>query len=681
MSKTVQKGFRPHLLAPVFYVLATVVALAATIQMGPKTNYSAAEITASLNKTNLAPNLKQYTELMGGLGRFESSGNTGINNGSCCTGIGQINETNLRVYAGMTPQQYANLSLDKQTEIWAKVTNVGANASSVKQLQAMGKFDGREVDGSMILACIQLGTGNCQKMIDSGHCNGWHDGMPRGKPTGTNICQMADKMRERAGKDKLERNPDKNPTTGQNLQPNEIPEINEPLNGTSASVELNDPGYKPFNPFDPQSQGTPGTMTKIGDPTVCWVCDAVGRALGVTEKVTKSGIAMLMDVQYQRVAAGFVALALAYMFMRAIASGSNPFGKTLVMFALRVTVVMAMFSSGDFIANTTNELFISAPIEAGSEIGKNLGEKMATSLGFNREAVGCSKSDLSELGVSALKSAGEGLIDLSCTVHVAASTGILAGGLVSSHPTKDATVADKIMAMFLLLVGLAMMYLSFIALLNFGFALMETVIVTGIIAVFMPVMLLFYMFDSTKDMIKNAFENVLFVFINLVFAAIGGVLMVYVMMMGMSLGLSDGGSVMTAQEIVTAFAKLVQGQDITQGEPLGKVVKFGACTVAGFMLASRILQASQSVAMEISGHTLGQAGAVAKAGSAAFAQGVKAGMVAVGTGATVGGRVVGAVSGKAVGAAFTSGVGQIKASGAFTKLVGGIGATKSAMGP
>lgn len=680
MALSPSKVLRPHLLALSGLLACLGVAFAATVQMGPQTNYSAAEITASLDKTNLAPSLKQYTGLMGGLGRFESSGNTGINNGSCCTGIGQINETNLRVYAGMTPQQYANLSLDKQTEIWAKVTNVGANASSVKQLQAMGKFDGREVDGSMILACIQLGTGNCQKMINSGHCNGWHDGMPRGKATGTNICQMADKMREKAGQSKLERNADKNPTTGEALKPSEIPEIKEPLTGMPVDASLNDPGYRPIKPYEPQSQGTPGTMTKIGDPTICWICDAVGRALGVTEKVTSSGIQVLMDDKLRGIAWMFVGVALAYMFLRAIASGANPFGKTLAMFTIRVAVVTAMFASGTWIADTTKEIFVSAPIEAGSEVGKSLGDMMATSLGYNREAVGCSKSELSKLGVDKLQKAGEGLVDLSCTVHVAASTGILVGGLVASHPTKDATTADKILGTFLLVVGVMMMYLSFIALLNFGFALMETVIVTGIIAVFMPAMLIFYMFDSTKGMIKNAFENVLFVFVNLIFASMGSVLMLYVMMLTMSLGLSGAdGTTMTAQQVVSGFAKLVQETDITQGEGLGKVIKFAAFSMAGFMLASRILQASQSVAMELSGHALGQAGALAKAGSAAFSQAIKTGIVMAGVGSAVGGRVVGAVAGKAVGGALTTGIGQVKGSAAFTKLVGGLGAAKSAV--
>src|SRR5690606_22236115 len=41
----------------------------------------------------------------------------------------------------------------------------------------------------MVLACVQLGIGNCQKMINSGSCNGFAD------INGTTICKMADRIR------------------------------------------------------------------------------------------------------------------------------------------------------------------------------------------------------------------------------------------------------------------------------------------------------------------------------------------------------------------------------------------------------------------------------------------------------------------------------------------------------
>ena len=62
-------------------------------------------------------------------------------------------------------------------------------AQAPKTLAGLGTFDGREVDGDMVLACVQLGIGNCQKMINSGSCNGFAD------INGTTICKMADRIR------------------------------------------------------------------------------------------------------------------------------------------------------------------------------------------------------------------------------------------------------------------------------------------------------------------------------------------------------------------------------------------------------------------------------------------------------------------------------------------------------
>jgi hypothetical protein len=52
----------------------------------------------------------------------------------------------------------------------------------------MGTFGGQPVNGDLVLACMQLGTGNCQKAINSGSCSGFADS------NGTTICSMADKI-------------------------------------------------------------------------------------------------------------------------------------------------------------------------------------------------------------------------------------------------------------------------------------------------------------------------------------------------------------------------------------------------------------------------------------------------------------------------------------------------------
>ena len=157
---------------------------AQSFQYCEKTNYSAQQITDAVNASTLRDDLKSTSCTLGGLGRFESGGNKGIDNGSCCTGIFQLNGENVR-NAGYTKESYGCASLQDQADAWARLTNIGYNTSAVRTLSGMTTFDGQKVDASFIAACIQLGPGNCQKMIDGGTCGSWSDS------NGTTICDMA----------------------------------------------------------------------------------------------------------------------------------------------------------------------------------------------------------------------------------------------------------------------------------------------------------------------------------------------------------------------------------------------------------------------------------------------------------------------------------------------------------
>ena len=118
--------------------------------------------------------------------RVESRGNTETYNGSCCYGVLQMNRTNIRAYTNLTPEQYRAADLQTQINAWAAMTADAMRARAPASLAAMGTFDGRPVDGNLVLACVQLGIGNCQRMINSGSCSGFSD------RNGTTICSMAD---------------------------------------------------------------------------------------------------------------------------------------------------------------------------------------------------------------------------------------------------------------------------------------------------------------------------------------------------------------------------------------------------------------------------------------------------------------------------------------------------------
>lgn len=157
-----------------------------------RTNYSAQDITDAVRNSPLRDDLKGTSCSLGGLGRFESGGNKGNYNGSCCTGIFQLNNANVQKYAGTDRAGYGCMSLQNQVDAWAKLTNDGYNSPAVRQLASISTFDGQKVDASFVAACIQLGTGNCQKMLNSGSCSGFAD------INGTTICKMANHARAMA---------------------------------------------------------------------------------------------------------------------------------------------------------------------------------------------------------------------------------------------------------------------------------------------------------------------------------------------------------------------------------------------------------------------------------------------------------------------------------------------------
>lgn len=157
-----------------------------------RTNYSAQDITDAVRDSPLRDDLKGTSCSLGGLGRFESGGNKGNYNGSCCTGVFQLNNANVQKYTGTDRAGYGCMSLQNQVDAWARLTNDGYNSPAVRQLASMSAFDGQKVDASFIAACIQLGTGNCQKMLNSGKCSGFAD------INGTTICRMANSARAMA---------------------------------------------------------------------------------------------------------------------------------------------------------------------------------------------------------------------------------------------------------------------------------------------------------------------------------------------------------------------------------------------------------------------------------------------------------------------------------------------------
>ena len=140
------------------------------------------------NSPNASPWLRANADAVGRLAIFESGGRLDIYNGSCCTGVLQMNRSNIERYAGVSREVFATWSLQQQVNAWSRLTSDALSSRVPQSLIAMGTFDGRPVDGNLVLACVQLGIGNCQRMIRSGRCSGFAD------INGTTICAMADRI-------------------------------------------------------------------------------------------------------------------------------------------------------------------------------------------------------------------------------------------------------------------------------------------------------------------------------------------------------------------------------------------------------------------------------------------------------------------------------------------------------
>ncbi|MFX5718614.1 hypothetical protein ABTE23_21560, partial [Acinetobacter baumannii] len=68
-----------------------------------------------------------------------------------------------------------------------------------------------------------------------------------------------------------------------------------------------------------------------------------------------------------------------------------------------------------------------------------------------------------------------------------------------------------------------------------------------------------------------------------------------------------------------------------------KVIKFVAFAVAGSLVATRLMSATQILAAEVTGYALGQIGALGQAGQAAFGRVMNSGMMFGGIATMLGG--------------------------------------------
>jgi Protein of unknown function (DUF3262) len=149
-------------------------------------------INAILNSPTANQWLRDHATEIAALAMFESRGDTYVYNGSCCYGVLQMSGTNIRA-AGYTVDAFRNAPLQAQINAWSSMQSTALSDPTIAQLTGMSTFDGQPVDAAFVLACIQLGQGNCRTMLNSGSCGGFRDS------NGTSICDMANQIRRNMG--------------------------------------------------------------------------------------------------------------------------------------------------------------------------------------------------------------------------------------------------------------------------------------------------------------------------------------------------------------------------------------------------------------------------------------------------------------------------------------------------
>ncbi|PZR95243.1 MAG: hypothetical protein DI537_05505 [Stutzerimonas stutzeri] len=525
--------------------------------MGPKTNYSAAEVSTAVRNSGLNANLMQYADDIGSLSRFESSGNAGIYNGTCCTGILQMNRSNLAAQ-GLTPQEYANLPLQDQVNAWAKLTNSAANAGSVKQLMAMESFDGKKVDGAMVMACIQLGVGNCQKMINSGSCSGFADS------NGTTICKMADKIRGGAA--------EPGSSDGQT-------KTDDTKSDTGGSSDL--------------------ASAILKNAGKCWACTIIVKAGEVTVQVVPKALESLTQPIMPLLAVIFAIVTVFMVGRGFIWPGAMRWSEIFWNF-MRFTAVWALLSTANYASEYVLGYAFYPALQMGSAIGEIGGQQFNAAFKEQGSAGECVFAPVDTSIPFEGRATVEHMATLACNVHNAAYAPVVAGAAMISYKSSMATPAEVATAALMSILAAIMIFASLFALAAFAMSVVEALLKLCIVLSLSPIILFFWIFRKTRYLALNAWNAVLYSFFLLAFAGLLASISSFVLARLIGFGMGAAGSTPSAQAVFQWINTNMASMNVSQ------LVMFGCFSVAGSMMASHLIRSGSDMASSLTGVRMGQ---------------------------------------------------------------------------
>ena len=612
----------------------------------------------------------------------DPNGNTGTYNGSCCSGLMQINQTNLKNYCNCTPQQFATMSGQDQVNVYTKYYEGEIqNSSGVKQLQQMQAsgqtLGGQKVDGAMIAACAQLGAGNCAAAIRN-NCSSKANGS--GGDGSVNVCTMAAKADNGAQvtAPPASSTPSTTPSTSPTTSPSTTP-------GSSTSPSTS-PTTTATTPTD--SATTTASMP-VGDPTICWLCDATVDAMSVLSLMATSAVPTVA-AEFWPLAVSLVMFGLVYRILFQVVAGQPPL-RGVAGIALRLAVVGALLGatavttgstpsatgtatlgqagsmpddssggsggtvqaadglggngavSGD---NFVTDWVLTPPISLGSAVGVGIAAVAAPAVGLTApQTSNCQYTQPSTSGAAALSTATTDLVGLVCYVHVAGSYGAAAGAALLSARLNATTLLDDLAAMLFIVAGFMMTYLGVSTMLSFGGALVEAIVRLALVVAFLPLFLVLAIFDSTRQIATHAARSLLFTFLFLALTGAGSVVAMFVAAKAMQLGLGQSSGSLDPVALSTTAQSTMSGLDVTQASSYATLVKFFGFDAIGFLMASRVLSSMQDLAAKLSSYEEGRAGAMASAPAAMARRIGTVGLGLAGTAGAVGARVAGKLAG------------------------------------
>ena len=560
-------------------------AATAPYDLAKNAHVSNSDIAASLVRNGASQSFAQAAANLSS--KMENrAGDLGLYNGSCCTGVLQVNQGGLKVYCGCTKEQYAAMTLDQQTAVWLKLTYANMGAPSVKQLKGMSTFDGQPVDDALILACVQLGPGSfsantgCARMIASGRCSGFSDS------NGTSPCKMAQAIRGGSA------------SIGRTNEP-ATPTANTAGDGPDAAIQ------------DPNTRAINADSIPMGNPVYCWSCDVIIYAMATAESAIVSGLPAFLDVSYHLLGISAI-LGILWRILVAITAGFDPI-RYAAPTALRAAVILTVLShGGGTLLNITKDSLLIPALNGSARLGQYVATNLATNFGLAIDTItpvqGAATTPVNDnctfnsagLTLRYLQDAEGAILSLACTIHKAMTTEVQIGIYLANSQKNVTTGTQQAAAAAITVCGLIMAAIGMIGMLKFGLIFLDIMISLGVAVAFTPWALYCWIFDSLRDSFGTYWRRFLHLGFACLVTSIGAVISLVLLLTAMQTGLGMSGT-LSPNEILINAQQIVQQMDQSDANSMGLGLTFLLYTVAGALAANHILSQSAFVASAITG--------------------------------------------------------------------------------